>query len=87
MKSTNTNKKTEVFDDPRGYDPELESLIGTAKNHEWSDEEIALLTRYYGRVNTRKIAEKLGRPFTGVSSKAQSLGLKFKSPVDLVPKK
>jgi hypothetical protein len=73
-----TVKHNENLVDDRGYDPELEQLIGTAKNPMWSEKEIDILTRYYGRVDTRKIAEKLNRPYTGVASKAQSLGLKFK---------
>jgi len=75
MKST--TKHTEIFEDERGYDPELEQLLGSAKCHYWTDNEIATLKRYYGKVNTRKLSEQLGRPYTGVASKAQSLGLKF----------
>lgn len=41
----------------------------------WSEHEIAILTEYYGRADTRKIAEYLGRTVQSVHVKAGALGL------------
>ena len=41
----------------------------------WSEAEVAILRRDYGRVRTNDLAEALGRPKAGVFNKAWSLGL------------
>lgn len=42
----------------------------------WTDAEIAILRRDYGRVRTQDLADALGRPKAGVFNKAWSLGLR-----------
>ena len=42
----------------------------------WTKEDIRLLRRLYPRGNTKKIAERLGRPLTTVRQKAYDLGMK-----------
>ena len=42
----------------------------------WTEEDIAVLRRDYGRVPTPKLARSLNRPKAGIYSKAWSLGLK-----------
>jgi NAD+--asparagine ADP-ribosyltransferase len=69
--------KSETFDDPRGFDPELEKLIGTSNYKLWTDEEMATLKRYYGKVKTEIIAKKLGKTQGAVKVKARLMGLKF----------
>ena len=57
--------------------PELEELIGNTPCKPWSEYEVNVLTQYYGKVPTKKIAELLGRSYTATRSKAHSLGLKY----------
>jgi hypothetical protein len=42
----------------------------------WTKADIRLLKRMYPKGNTRKIAERLGRPLTAVRQKAYDMGLK-----------
>jgi hypothetical protein len=42
----------------------------------WTAEDIKLLKKLYPRGNTRKIAERLGRPLSCVRQKAYDLGMK-----------
>jgi hypothetical protein len=70
--------KLETMDDPRGYDPELEKLVGKLRTRPWDDEkEINILKRYYGKVPTDALAIKIGRSSNSIRDKAASLGIKF----------
>ena len=44
----------------------------------WTKDDIKLLKRLYPRGNTRKIAQRLGRPLTAVRQKAYDIGIKTK---------
>ena len=44
----------------------------------WTKEDITLLKKMYPKGNTRKIADRLGRPLTAVRQKAYDLGIKTK---------
>ena len=56
--------------------PELEALVGTSRAYSlWSEADMAVLDRYYGRVPTKAIAAQLGRSLGSVTNKAQSIGL------------
>jgi hypothetical protein len=70
-------KKTETFIDERGFDPELEAMVGEIRNKPWSSDDEALLVRYYGNVKTEFIVKKLGRTPAAIGSKVRELGLKF----------
>jgi len=64
--------------EPEGFDAELEKIAGTAKYQFWSEEEEAKLKRYYGIVDTVKLAESLGRNRKEITNKVRDLGLSFK---------
>lgn len=72
-----TSKQTETFIDERGYDPELEAMMGDIRNKPWSEDDKATLKRYYGKVKTEFIVKKLGRTPASIGSKVRELGLKF----------
>jgi hypothetical protein len=72
-----TSKNTETFIDERGFDPELEAMVGDIRNKPWSPDDEALLSRYYGNVKTELIVKKLGRSPAAIGSKVRELGLKF----------
>ena len=42
----------------------------------WTKDDIKILKRMYPRGNTRKIANRLGRPLTAVRQKAYDIGIK-----------
>ncbi len=44
----------------------------------WTKKDIRLLKRLYPKGNTRKVAERLGRPLTAVRQKAYDIGIKTK---------
>ena len=44
----------------------------------WTTEDIRLLRRLYPRGNTKKVAERLGRPLSCVRQKAYDLGMRTK---------
>ena len=44
----------------------------------WTEDDIKLLKRLYPRGNTKKVAERLGRPLTCVRQKAYDMGMKTK---------
>jgi hypothetical protein len=67
-------KKLEAMDDPRGFDPELEKLVGTARIP-WSEHETELIKRYYGKVPNKALVEKLGRTLNSITAKAYSMGI------------
>jgi len=69
--------KLETMDDPRGFDPELEKLVGTSTYKLWTDEEMATLERYYGKVKTEILSKRLGKTQGAVKVKARLMGLKF----------
>ena len=71
--------KSETLEDPRGYDPELEKLVGTSNYKLWTNDEEDKLRRYYGKINTDILADKLGKTSGAVKVKARSMGLKFSS--------
>ena len=57
--------------------PELEELISdfNPRNKPWTPEEIAILKKYYLKINTKKLCDYLGRGRDSVYNKAQALGL------------
>jgi transcriptional regulator of aromatic amino acid metabolism len=61
-----------------GFDAELERQLGKTAKKMWTDTEIAMLTRYYGKVDTRIICQRLGRTHSSVSAKVLDLGLKYR---------
>lgn len=72
-------KKTVILEDPRGYDPELEAAMKTYRPKvPWSDDDIAMLKRYYGKVNPVTLAGKLHRTRFSIDSYASRLGLTAK---------
>ena len=56
--------------------PELEE--STASYRMWTDREIAILNKYYGKASTRDIAKVLKRTSSAIQAKALELGLSFK---------
>lgn len=62
--------------------PELEELPAiTPSRRPWTDREIAVLERYYGRRETKAIARALKRTPNAVGFKARSMGLSmFRDP-------
>ncbi len=56
--------------------PELEESPSNYRM--WTEWEIAVLRKYYGRSETRKIAKVLNRSKSAVQAKALELGLTFK---------
>ncbi|HOK27558.1 MAG TPA: hypothetical protein PLI21_00860 [Methanomassiliicoccaceae archaeon] len=56
--------------------PELEE--STSNYRMWTEREIAILRKYYGKADTRRIAEVLNRSKNAVQSKAVELGLTFR---------
>jgi len=55
--------------------PELEDSPPTRRM--WTEREESVLRKYYGRTDTRKIADYLGRSTDAVHGKAQNLGLVY----------
>ncbi len=74
-----TAKDTEILIDERGYDPELEAMIGDVRNQPWSKKDEETLGRYYGKVKTRALVTKLGRSHASITSKVRELGLQFEA--------
>lgn len=62
-----------------GFDEELESLIGTKRQRDWTGPEEAKMKRYYGKVPTPALARILDRSICSVQSKAATLGLTARS--------
>jgi hypothetical protein len=70
--------KLETMDDPRGYDPELEKLVGNSKVAKpWSDKDKDVMTRYYGKILTKDLAMRLGREPRNVVRMASHMGLVY----------
>lgn len=59
--------------------PELEKEMAKFKPRTrfWTDDEIVVLKKYYGRVPTKKLAEYLKRSGSGVRCKAQTLSMNY----------
>jgi len=43
----------------------------------WTEREEAILRKYYGKADPKKIAETLGRTKTAIQNKAQNMGLRY----------
>lgn len=56
--------------------PELEESPSNYRM--WTEREIAVLTKYYGKAKTADIAKVLKRSKSAIQSKALELGLTFK---------
>lgn len=56
--------------------PELEE--SQSEYRMWTEREIAILRKYYGKAKTGKIAEVLKRSKSAVQAKALELGLSFR---------
>lgn len=59
--------------------PELEDAKGTAHlpfEANWTEEQLAILRKYYPTVSTPKVAEVLGKTKGAVKYAAEKLGLK-----------
>ena len=78
---TGTCKATETLVDERGFDPELETLMGNVRNVPWAKKDEEVLIRYYGKVKTNALVKRLNRSHASVSAKVRELGLKFEAPV------
>ena len=72
--------KVQEMADPRGYDPVLEQMIQTDKvqRHFWSTEEEDKLRRYYGKVDTHKLADQIGVSYFALTRHASQLGISFR---------
>ncbi len=57
--------------------PALEEEMRTyvPKYRPWTKDEIAILTKYYGRVSPDSLAKQFGRTKASIMDKAQNLGL------------
>jgi len=57
--------------------PELEEAARhfTPKNRDYTENEIATIKKYYGRVPTAKLAHYLKRSVTGIQQQAVRLGI------------
>jgi hypothetical protein len=55
--------------------PELEKLIGVGSPRTYTDQDIARIRRYYGKVPLRALAKVLKRNPDAVMKKANSLGI------------
>jgi hypothetical protein len=66
-----TNSKHEIII------PELEEAarIYTPKHRGYTDEELSVISEYYGRVPTIKLAGYLKRSVTGIQQQASRLGI------------
>jgi hypothetical protein len=59
-----------------GFDEELEAAIGTAPLPRiWSDRELAMLDRYYGKVNKEILVKKINRSWNAINKMASVRGL------------
>ena len=60
-----------------GIDTVLEQAASDwqPRNNAWTEREIAVLERYYGKIPARVIAKQLGRTSTSIYQKAQACGL------------
>jgi hypothetical protein len=59
-----------------GFDEELEAAIGTAPlPRMWSDEQLATLDRYYGKVNKDILVKKINRSWNAINKMASARGL------------
>jgi hypothetical protein len=59
-----------------GFDEELEAAIGTGPLPRiWSDRELAMLDRYYGKVNKELLLKKINRSWNAINKMASARGL------------
>ena len=64
-------RKVEILEDLRGFDPELEKLLGKERIIRiWSDADLDTLSRYYGKVDMRILAKQLNRTVSAIQNKA-----------------
>jgi hypothetical protein len=81
LRVTGSCKETETLIDERGFDQELESMIGETRNVPWAKKDEDVLIRYYGKVKTSALVKRLNRSHASVSAKVRELGLKFEAPI------
>ena len=57
--------------------PELEELVKVFKplHKPWTDEEVAIVIKYYPIMDTKKLSLYLGRSLVSVYNKSRALGL------------
>lgn len=70
--ATRASSKTDVL-----VVPELEALVGTyaPRNKPWTEKDLAILRKYYGKVDTKQLCKYLGRSVSCVQDKARRHGI------------
>lgn len=59
--------------DGKDLEDELNKIIAENPKEKWTEKEILILMRLHGKVNTRIIAQKLGKSFNQVKHKISTL--------------
>jgi hypothetical protein len=59
-----------------GFDEELEAAIGTGPSSRfWSEKQLAVIDRYYGKVSKDILIKKLNRSWNAINKMASARGL------------
>jgi Zn-dependent peptidase ImmA (M78 family) len=58
--------------------PELEKEVGIFFQHEWREDEEKIIEKYYGRMDSKKLAKYFDVSPNALAKKAHSMGLSYR---------